>query len=37
MRLVGEVPLIDFGGPLLINISDTERSLVPDELFTVVD
>jgi len=37
MRVVPEVPLFDINGPPLISISDTERQLVPDDFFTVVE
>ncbi|XAI96264.1 tail protein [Microcystis phage Mae-JY29] len=37
MREVSEAPLFAAGGPPLIRISDTERQLVPDDLFTIVE
>ena len=37
MRVVPEVPLFDLTGPPLISISDTDRQLVPDDLFQVLD
>lgn len=37
MREVSELPLFDVGGPPLISIRDTERQLVPDDLFTIVE
>lgn len=36
MREVPEVDLFVLNGPPLISISDTERQLVPDDLFTLV-
>ena len=37
MREVPEAPLFDIGGPPLISISDTQRQLVPDDIFTMVE